>query len=69
MEKAGNSQASDQLAMAASHGSRDSAQSRQSEQFNDTKDITGRGQEPRFGFTNIGSTGSVRIPINESISI
>lgn len=28
----------------------------------DTNDITDRSQEPRFGFTNVGSTGSVSQP-------
>jgi len=48
----------DQIAMPSSHiKQHDEVSKRESE----TNDIGDRGQEARFGFTNIGSTGSVSI--------
>ncbi|KAG7200197.1 hypothetical protein KM043_000629 [Ampulex compressa] len=55
LEKSGKAQ--DQVAMASSQGdSRGETSTKRGDA--ETNDITGREQEPRFGFTNIGSTGS-----------
>lgn len=54
MEKAAKSQ--DQIAMPSQVNSRTETTKRGD---TDTNDVTDRSQEPRFGFTNIGSTGSV----------
>ncbi|XP_076235257.1 uncharacterized protein LOC143179782 [Calliopsis andreniformis] len=53
LEKAAKSQ--DQIAMPSQVDSRSETLKRGD---TDTNDITDRSQEPRFGFTNIGSTGS-----------
>lgn len=59
LEKAGKSQ--DQIAIP----SQTAIHSDPSRKLGETvsNDITDRSQEPRFGFTNIGSTGSVSLSI------
>ncbi|KZC06225.1 hypothetical protein WN55_10134 [Dufourea novaeangliae] len=54
LEKGPKSQ--DQIAMPSQMEPRSESATRRSE--TETNDITDRSQEPRFGFTNIGSTGS-----------
>lgn len=55
MEK--QAKAQDQVAMPSQIKQHNEASKRESE----TNDIADRGQEARFGFTNIGGTGSVSI--------
>ncbi|CAL7951076.1 unnamed protein product [Xylocopa violacea] len=54
LEKSAKSQ--DQIAMPSQAESRSEASTKRADA--DTNDITDRNQEPRFGFTNLGSTGS-----------
>lgn len=55
LEKNGKSQ--DQIAMPSEPKLRSETSTKQSDV--DNNDITDRNQEARFGFTNLGSTGSV----------
>lgn len=64
MEK--QAKAQDQVAMPSSQiKQHDEASKRESE----TNDIADRGQEARFGFTNIGGTGSVSIESDFSLPV
>lgn len=53
-----NAKSQDQIAMPSEPRLRSETSTKRSDVDNDV-DITDRSQEPRFGFTNLGSTGSV----------
>lgn len=58
MDKSAKSQ--DQLAMPSQTELRNETSAKRNDM--DSNDITDRSQEPRFSFTNLGSTGSVSHP-------
>lgn len=64
MEKQGKAQ--DQVAMPSSQ---DKQHNEPSKRESETNDIVDRGQEARFGFTNIGGTGSVSIEMDFSFNL
>jgi len=65
MEK--QAKAQDQVAMPSSQIKQHNVEA--SKRESETNDIADRGQEARFGFTNVGGTGSVSIKSDFSFSI